>query len=136
MSAIRKTGLGPLIQRAENDSFFVSRVIKRYKALFSLDDSRLMELLNCTTEGLERLALCRFPDDRDDRYREHVRQIAAYVPCDVENLLKLFREVASLDSLHKDAEETITSGMLMAARDRKAETGTKSSSKRRQGRKK
>lgn len=125
MSARRKGGLASLIRRTQKDPFFVSHALARYKSMLGVDDADLMELLNCTPEGLDRLALCRFPDDRDIRFADQVRQIAAFVSCDAERLLKLLREVAAFSSLRDDLDGATATGLLLAARDRKEETRTR-----------
>src|SRR5258707_631676 len=104
MSASRTRGLASLIRRTQKDSFFVSHALATYKSMLVADDAGLMKLLSCTPEGLDRLALCRFPDDRDTHFTDHVRQIAAFAPCDAEGLLKLLREVAALRSLRGDLD--------------------------------
>lgn len=118
MSAIRKRRLTALIRRTETDSFFVSRALAKYRAMRSANEADLRQFLRCTAEDLERLALCRFPDDRDARFRDQVGQIAVYTNCDVDRLLELFREVAAFDSL-QDSHQSDTSGLLLAARDRR-----------------
>lgn len=122
MSARRKPRLAALIRRTEIDTFFVSRTLARYQSMRNIGDAELRRFLNCTSDGLERLALCRLPDDRDAQFRDHVRQIASYVPCDASRLLELFREVAALDSL-QGGEDGEATGLLLAARDRRKQSG-------------
>ena len=123
MSARRKLSLAPLIRRTQGDAFFVSRALARYRSIRNIGDAELRRLLNCTSDGMERLALCRLPDDRDAQFRDHVRQIASYVPCDASRLLELFREVAALDSLLQGGKDAEATGLLLAARDRRKRSG-------------
>jgi hypothetical protein len=125
MSPRRKRGLASLLRRTQKDPFFVSHALAGYKSMLSIDDADLMALLRCTPEGLDRLALCRLPDDRDIRFADQVRQISTFVSCDAERLLKLLREVAAVGSLRDDREGVTATGLLMAARDRKEDTRTR-----------
>ncbi|MFY9822777.1 MAG: hypothetical protein WAM82_15450 [Thermoanaerobaculia bacterium] len=68
--------------------------------------------------SLDRLALCRLPDDKKPRFQEDVRKIATFVSCDADRLVILLREIAALHSL-RDASEASPESFLMAARDRK-----------------
>jgi hypothetical protein len=122
VSARRKASLAALIRRTRLDAFFVSRTLARYQSIRNIGDSELRRFLNCSSDGLERLALCRFPDDREAQFRDHVRQIASYVPCDASRLLELFREVAALDSL-QGGDHGEATGLLLAARDRRKQPG-------------
>jgi hypothetical protein len=90
--------------------------------MLGVGDVDVMALLRCTPEGLDRLALCRLPDDRDIRFADQVRQIATFVSCDAERLLKLLREVAAFSSLRDDRDGVMATGLLLAARDRKEDT--------------
>jgi hypothetical protein len=118
MSAPRKRRLTALIRRTRTDSFFVSRALTSYQSMRDLSDAELRQFLQCTSEDFERLALCRFPDDRDARFRDQVERIAAYAHCDIDRLLELFREVAAFDSLQGGQHDEAT-GLLLAARDRR-----------------
>ena len=113
------TGLEWLARRTEGDSFFVSYALGQYKATHRVGDEQLMRVLACTREALDRLALCRLPDDRDPGFREQVQQIAAFVSCNADHLMRVLREVAAVASLSEQPAHRSMSGLLLAARDRK-----------------
>lgn len=108
-----------LVRRASDDAFFLGRVLAEYRALHGIDDQKLGEILQCTDEGLARLALCRRPHDRVPRFQGDVQRIAAFAPCNAERLVQLLREVAALASLREEGGAEASAGLLMAARDRR-----------------
>jgi hypothetical protein len=114
------TGLEWLARHTGSDTFFVSHALAQYKVTHRVDDEHLSRLLACSRRALDRLALCRLPDDRDATFRERVQQIATFVSCNADRLLGVLREVAAFDSLREQSDHASSSGLLMAARDRKA----------------
>ena len=54
------------------------------------------------------------------RFQQDVLQIAKFAPCNADRLIKLIREVAAFTALKGEAQEK-SSGLLMAARDRKSD---------------
>jgi hypothetical protein len=114
------TRLEWLARRTEGDPFFVSYALAQYKAMHRVGDEELMRVLACTRRDLDRLALCRLPDDRDPAFPEQVQQIATFVSCNANHLISVFREVAAVASLTEQPAHESMSGLLLAARDRKA----------------
>ena len=112
-------GLKWLARHTEGDSFFVSYALAQYKVMHGVGDEQLMRVLGCTREALDRLALCRLPDDRDPGFRGQVQQIAAFVSCNADRLMGVFREIAAVASLREQPAQRSMSGLLLAARDRK-----------------
>lgn len=104
--------------RIAQDPFFLSSALNAYRAAHDLDPQQLGEWLRCPHTSLDRLALCRLPDDEEPRFQEGIRKIAGFVPCDADRLVTLLREVAALRSL-RDTREALPASLLMAARDRK-----------------
>jgi hypothetical protein len=115
--------LESLARRTEGDSFFVSYALAQYKAMHRVGDEQLMRILACTRRALDRLALCRLPDDHDPGFREQVQQIAAFVSCNADHLMRVFRDVAAVASLREPPAHRSMSGLLLAARDRRAGEG-------------
>lgn len=112
-------GFERMVHRASDDVFFLGRVLSEYRALHGIDDKKLGQRLQCTHKALARLALCRRPDDREARFQEDVKRIAAFAPCNADRLVQLLREVAALGSLRKQKGKAPLAGLLMAARDRR-----------------
>ncbi len=113
-----------ILKRSRQDPFFMGWAMAQHQASHRLSDRELATWLECSPEALDRLALCRLPDDQADRFGQDVRRIADFVTCNPSRLLELLREVASLRSL-RGASEDMGRGLLMAARDRKPAKGTR-----------
>jgi hypothetical protein len=107
-----------LVAKARKDAFFVGRALAIYQRLHDMDDPQLAQRLECSVSDLNRLALCRLPDDKRIGYQQDVRKIAAFAACDPDQLVQLLREVASWDALQGDSQER-ANGFLLAARDHK-----------------
>jgi hypothetical protein len=107
-----------LVDRARQDAFFVGRALAIYQRLHDMDDPQLAQRLECSVPDLNRLTLCRLPDDKKDSFPQDVRKIAAFAACDPDRLVQLLREVASWDALQGDSQAR-ANGFLLAARDRK-----------------
>ncbi len=108
-----------MVERSHQDPFFLGWALKKYETIHSWDRQHLSEWLECSPAALSRLSLCRLPQDIKERFQRDVQQVAIFAPCNVNRLIKLLREVASLSSLQEGSKET-TAGLLMAARDRKS----------------
>lgn len=111
-------GLRCFARRASTDAFFLGRALAEFQVLHRIDDPKLAELLQCTIEALNRLALCRRPNDQTPEFREEVQRIAMFATCNAERLVQLLREVAAVASLREERNEASSQGLLMAARDR------------------
>jgi hypothetical protein len=109
-----------LVERTRQDAFFVGRALSVYQRLHDLDDPQLAQWLGCSEPDLNRLALCRLPDDKKVGFQQDVRKIAAFAACDPDRLVQLLREVAAWDALQGNNQE-VANGFLLAARDRKPE---------------
>ena len=112
--------LQKLIGKANADRFFVGWSLAQYRTFHDLDEQGLAQFLECDIEHINRLSLCRRPDDQEDQFQEQVRRIAGFGACSPDRLVRLMREVAAFAALQKGAEER-QGAMLMAARDRKEE---------------
>ena len=111
-----------LIQRflnqARKDRFFLGWALSLFQETHSVNGHQLAQRLECDQNALDRLALCRLPDDKGGKFQNDVKQIAKFGPCNADRLVQLLREVVSISSLRGEVIED-ASGLLMAARDRK-----------------
>ena len=107
-----------LVNRTLDDSFFLGWALNQYKKANKLNDKQLGNWLECSPDNIKKLGLCRFPDDNSENFQQDVIRIAKYVSCNPDKLIILVREVASVESLKMNSEES-SDGFLMAARDRK-----------------
>jgi len=107
-----------LIGKAVEDPFFLGSTLAAFSEARGLTDRRLADWLGCSPSALDRLKLCRRPEDPDPALGEEIRRIAAFAPCDPLRLVELYREVAALSAFQGDPRATTESGFLMAARDR------------------
>ena len=118
MAERANSDLSWLSRQVSTDVFFLGSAFAEYQAMHSINDERLAGMLACTGEAFIRLSLCRRPDDRDASFREDVRHIAKFASCNVDRLLQVLREVASVSSLREERNNASLRGILMAARDR------------------
>ena len=107
-----------IVDKAQQDTFFVGWTLEKYQVLHSIDKEHLIKFLECTPDALNRLGLCRQPDDEDPKFQEHVQRVADFGPCNADQLVRLIRDVATFSSL-QDEVGIDTGGLLMAARDKK-----------------
>ena len=112
--------LQKLVEKANTDRFFLGWSLAQYRTFHDLDEQGLAQFLECDIEHINRLSLCRQPDDQGNQFQEQVRRIAGFGACSPGRLVRLMREVAAFAALQKDAEER-QGAMLMAARDHKEE---------------
>lgn len=91
-----------LIQRfiklAKKDTFFLGWALLVYQKMHAIDDCSLTQWLECDRKALDRLALCRLPDDKSPIFQDNIRKIAKYGPCNADHLVQLLREVISISS--------------------------------------
>ena len=113
-----------LASRTSNDIFFLGNIIAEFKALNKLTALDIAVFLKCTPGALKRLALCRLPDDRDERFRDDINRISDYVKCNADKLIALIRQVNTLRALRGENANHDSSSLLMAARDRRPEKQT------------
>lgn len=114
----KSEALQRLVERARRDAFFVGRALAIYQRLHDMGDPQLAQRLECSVPDLNRLTLCRLPDDKKDSFPQDVRKIAAFAACNPDRLVQLLREVASCEALQGDCQE-LGNGFLLAARDHK-----------------
>lgn len=110
-----------VVKKARKDPFFLGWAISQYQKSNKMDDQELATLLQCSEENLHRLAVCRLPDDENSAFQEHVKQIADYVSCNVDQLIRILREVSAVTTMREAPRTKGRLEYLMAARDRKPE---------------
>lgn len=107
------------IARLEGDPFFVASILANYRAEFHLSDQQIAKALNCSSQALTNLALCRTPRSGDEGlFLSDIQTIAKYVGCDWKELAKIVRTVQSLATL-KRLSEAAEHQLLKAARDKR-----------------
>lgn len=99
--------------RAEERSFFLASALAAYRRLSGFDDARLAAWLECRSEALSRLGLCRRPDGETAMFVEDVQRIAAFAGASAARLASLLRAVENAEAMRGRGAET-----LMAAHDR------------------
>jgi len=114
-----------LASRASKDMFFLGNTIEEFKAINKLSDLTLANYIECKPDALKRLALCRLPDDREDRFREDIKRISVHENCKADKLIALIRQVNTLRALRGENTEYAGSSLLIAARDRRSEKHTR-----------
>lgn len=119
-----------LALRASDDIYFLGNVIAEFKAANGLSVLDIADYLQCPQDNLQRLSLCRLPDDKEDRFVEDIKRIAGYANCNADKLVSLIRQVNSLRSLRGQSTKKEVSSLLMAARDRRPEKQTRRKNKK------
>ena len=115
---LKAEALRRLVERARQDAFFIGRALAVYQQLHGLDDQQLAQWLECSEADLNRLALCRLPDDKSDGVQRGVRKIAAFAACNPDRLVQVLREATAWDAFQGDSQDP-AHGFLLAARDHK-----------------
>ncbi|HEX8227732.1 MAG TPA: hypothetical protein VF826_00290 [Chloroflexia bacterium] len=93
----------------------MSSLMKLYREREGMDDEHLAAFLECDTEALPRLALCRRPRQAPD-FRGDIEAIAAHTGANPGRLAKMVRAAEVHEAL-SGGGSTGGSSMLMAARD-------------------
>jgi hypothetical protein len=122
--------------RAARDPFFLGHDLREYRDISELDDEGLARFLECSKEGLMRLALCRRPDPGKASFRPDVEQIALHCGASTQKLAALVREVDAVRTMRGAPQlqaplAQSRSALLMAARDRRLGAGRRKSAKKR-----
>jgi hypothetical protein len=105
-----------LSERVSQDSFFVGSALRDFANRHKLNEEDLAAWLDCSVVDLQRLTVCRLPDDEQDTFQRDVESLARFTSCNGDRLIELFREVCAVRSLRQGTTE---GHILMAARDRR-----------------
>lgn len=103
------------VARFAADEFFMAWALERYRAAEGLDEEQLASFLECPSEQLARLALCRRPLSSSPRFTQEVQAIAAYAAASPFQLAALLRRVETTEEI---AAAAPAAAFFAAARDR------------------
>lgn len=103
-------------RRVEGDAFFLASALADYARSERLDELGLAEALDCTSETLSLLRLCRRPHPEPASFRKDIDRIASRFGVRADVLAEVVRRSDALAHLRQTA--TADQGLLMAARDR------------------
>jgi len=113
-------------KRAADEPFLLGYDLREYREIHETSDRDLASLLDCSTEALVCLSLCRRPNPTAQSFRVEVEQIALHCGVNAQKLAALLREVDSLRTIQQmplpHPVAFAQSGVLAAARDRKKAT--------------
>ncbi len=110
-------------QRTSSDPLFLGHVLREYREVNDLTESKVARYLECPPHALTKLALCLCPDSGTGSFRGNVEQIALHCGANSQRLVELLREVEAVRTmrvgpkLHMPPAEA-RPGLLVAARDR------------------
>lgn len=111
--------LSRLTAAAGKDHFFVGSRLATFQRLNAMNRSALAEYLVCDESDVDRLALCRAPDDLARSFRAEMLKIASYGKCDADRLIELMRRVAAVSVFSAGPSSVSAEDLLLAARDHK-----------------
>jgi hypothetical protein len=112
---MHEPSLSRLASLAASRPSLMSSLMQLYREREGMDDEQLAAFLECDTEALPRLALCRRPRQAPD-FRGDIQAIAAHTNASPISLAKLVRAAESMEALGQ-ARGAGPASMLMAARD-------------------
>lgn len=104
-----------LARLAESRRSLMSSLMQLYREREGMDDEQLAAFLQCDTDALPRLALCRRPRQAPD-FRGDIEAIAARAGADPSRLARLVRAAEAQESL-RGGSGARQASMLLAARD-------------------
>ena len=117
-----------LLRRAASQAsqvpFFLAGDLEAFRIRRNMGDGDLAYFLNCKSEDLPRLGLCRRLDPDSGTFRSDVDRVADAFRVQAERLAQIIREREVLDAIGKvppRVEQTTSEGLLMAARDMDSE---------------
>lgn len=105
--------------KIRKDDYFLGKFIAEYEALNNMSDLQLAKYLECSLDALNRLALCRMPDDIENQFQQDVRRISEFAECNTDRLISLIREINALKALRGKQSTHADPTLLLAARDRR-----------------
>jgi hypothetical protein len=129
MNEISEQTLGQLQKLADQlktNQDFMAWVLEQYKKQERFSENQLIEKIGANSLTYLRLALCKRPDTNSSDFGLKVRLIAQYTQLDLEKIVRILRQVDSLQALSQIPQETteeqqkatFRSGLLAAARDK------------------
>jgi len=110
-------------KRAAEQPFLLAHDLRQYQELNSASERDLASALECSSDALACLALCRRPDPSRPSFRADVQKIASHCGVNGHKLAALLREIDSVRTIREmpvpDPVVHTQPGLLAAARDRK-----------------
>jgi len=83
-------------KRAADEDFLLGYDLREYRELHGATEDDVASVLDCSSDALICLSLCRRPDLSAHSFRADVEQIAAHCRVNAQKLAALLREVDSL----------------------------------------
>lgn len=105
--------------RAIERRFFLASALSAFQEFSQMDDGGLARYLGCPIGSLTLLRLCRRPDVAAPQFQHDVRWIGERFDIDAIALVRLLREVASVEAMRASGDDQRSAGFLMAARDKR-----------------
>lgn len=106
--------------RASRDPFFLAGDLEAFRIRRNMEDRDLARFLNCRSEVLPKLGLCRRPDPDSPTFSSDVDRVADAFRVQADRLVQLIRERDALDAIGRGpsaVKQVAAEGLLMAARD-------------------
>ena len=124
-------------KRAADEDFLLGYDLQEYRELHEATEDDVASVLDCSSDALICLSLCRRPDLSAQSFRADVEQIAAHCRVNAQKLAALLREVDSLRTFRQvplpPPATFAKPGLLAAARDRKRKSGKEKRGGKRSG---
>ncbi len=115
-----KTLMRAALRAIEND-FFLAGILHDYQQANHLDDEALALFLECDSNDLPRLALCRRPAAQQNAFLSDLEHLAQRFRLHADRLAAIIRQVDTLRMLQQRQRSSYNEnaqGLLQAARDR------------------
>jgi transcriptional regulator with XRE-family HTH domain len=125
-----KSSFYSLVRRTMEMPDFFGALLHRFRQQENLSEQDVLRHLRTTPAMFARLALCRLPNSNSPEFLAQMRQIASFTKIDVERLIRIFRQVESIEALSQPKNivtlerhtESPLEGLLAAAREREGTT--------------
>ena len=93
--------LTPLVAKAQEDPFFMGWAIERYKHSYNMEKKDMAAFLQCDENALDRLSLCKLPENTPPQFETQIQTISNYVGCDNNRLVAVIREVIAVNKFNE-----------------------------------
>lgn len=85
--------------KLQNNQSYMAWVLFTYQKQERISINKLVEAFNTNDEFLAKLALCKKPNTQSKSFREQINQISQYTGIDTFLLVKIIRQVESVEQL-------------------------------------
>lgn len=107
-----------IAEKAKQRKFFLSSTFSIFQSAHGINDEELSQILGCSIDDLNRLALCRKPNSEILSFKEEVEQISNSFSVDKVRLAQIIKEVDSIILFREiDHSNLDNKGFLIAARE-------------------